>query len=99
MKRREVALDGEIWLLLETLASVGGGGGTVSQLRRRCSQKGVMRVIWRSQLAEGLDSRVQGRGVVEPNVLAWNVIHRNLPKNTSGSAGASLSHRGPKPFR
>src|SRR5262249_57135978 len=34
---------------------MGGGGGTVSQLRRRCSQKGVMRVIGRSQLAEGLD--------------------------------------------
>ena len=41
----------------------------------------------------------QGRDVVEPNVLGWNDIHRDLPKNTSGSAGASLSHRGSKPFR
>src|SRR5262245_31881569 len=32
-----------------------GGSGAISQLRRRCSQKGVMRVIWRSQLAEGFN--------------------------------------------
>src|SRR5262249_29417454 len=44
---------------------MGGGGGTVSQLRRRCSQKGVMRVIGRSQLAEGLD-RI---GIVTSRVL------------------------------
>ncbi len=41
----------------------------------------------------------RGRGVVEPNVLDRNDIHRSLPKSMSGSAEASLSHRGPKPFR
>src|SRR5579864_7679393 len=40
----------------------------------------------------------QGHGVVEPNVLDCNDIHRDLPKSTSGSAGASLSHRGSKLF-
>jgi hypothetical protein len=44
---------------------MGSGGGAVSQLRRRCSQKGVMRVIWRGQSAEGLD-RV---GIVTSRVL------------------------------
>src|SRR5689334_12589825 len=31
----------------------------------------------------------QGHGVVEPNVLDCNDIHRDLPKSTSGSAGAT----------
>src|SRR5262245_11149649 len=44
---------------------MGGRCGTLSQLRRRCSQKGVMRMIWRSQLAEGLD-RI---GIVTRRVL------------------------------